>query len=241
MVLKQTDNYRASGFALVSTGTSIGMMIWPLIHANLIEYYTWRGAVLLQAGFQLQGLVLGMVIGQQSSRTTQIEENETLELIPSGKKCSKETEATQHNAQGVSQRELMWDSLKMYSKLTQNCTFCIYMASIMFIDTAHYGIIIYFTYLADYLGATLDRSVLVMSIFGISATVLRMPSGYAGDMFTTFKSGMMAAAFLIAGFTGIVFYAFPSYTFLCFYAGLFGTLSGESVSLYIPELINLNF
>ena len=47
----------ATGFAVCGTG--LGTLLFPVFTPELIEYYRWRGALVIIAGIALQGVVLG--------------------------------------------------------------------------------------------------------------------------------------------------------------------------------------
>ncbi|XP_012658691.1 monocarboxylate transporter 6 [Otolemur garnettii] len=185
---------RALANALASTGTSLGITLWPLLSLYLLEELGWRGTFLVFAGVFLHccacGAILRPVATNMPLKTTEIP------LLPP------KTPALGCLAVcgRTIQRRLAFDILR------HNARYCVFTLGVMWMIL---GFPLPHVFLVPYAvrhGVDEQRAALLISIIGFSNIFLRPVAGLVASQpaFASHRKYLFSLAVLLNGLTNLV-------------------------------------
>ena len=196
----------ATGIAVAGTGAGVFIMA-PLIQ-YLIEEYTWRGALLLEAGFLLNLLPFALL----------------LRPLPKTKQEILQKKDEQKD-KWLNIRNRIIESMNFKVLLTDGCFLLFIVAAVI----AYCGHMVPFFYLPDramLLGIDPFKASFLISIIGISNTVSRIGVGYIADRPFVNRPMVFSATVSLAGLASLLSPLGSHYWAMCLYAAVFGTCAG---------------
>ncbi|XP_064637583.1 monocarboxylate transporter 13-like [Lineus longissimus] len=202
MVLVQFyfEKRRALAISIVRTGTGVGSLVLPPIVQLLIDEYSWRGAMILLAGFALQGCVIGALLRPNAKLNVS--------------KSNRQRRSFAENV--ISTFDFFKDSRLLIWLFVQ------------FSEGLH--AIMFFYLLPDRVigfGFTADQAAFLLFLTGISSTLLRLVTGVLTNRFHLSSIVQYGCAFLLMSTSHFVLMlSSPSYGVLVVMSLVFGVGSG---------------
>ncbi|XP_064650207.1 monocarboxylate transporter 13-like [Lineus longissimus] len=220
MVLVQFyfEKRRALAVAIVRTGSGVGSLVLPPIVQLLIDEYSWRGAMILLAGFALQGCVIGALLRPNAKST-----------------MSKISNI--RDRQSLSLRETIMSNLAHF----KDCRFLM-CSLVQFSEGVHS--VIYYYLLPDRVvgfGFTSDQAAFFLFLTGVSSTITRLATGVLTNHFKLNSIVLHGCAFLLMSTCHLSFSLLsnPSYGVLVTISVVFGLGFGVTTCNLILLMLQL--
>lgn len=191
------DKKRSISLSIVSFGMGFGMLAWSPITAYLIEIYLWRGALLIIAGIFLNGMVLGSLLIQ-----------------PPSKSSEKMIDAKE-------------GFIKLFDKrLLRNKEFILVLVALLFVFYGHNSIYAFLPRKAANLGASRVQASLTITFANITSSVNRIIIGFLTELKFFDKMVMFILTIFIAGISTVMTMFVDSFFGVSVYASVFGCTTG---------------
>ena len=245
MVVRHFTSSRSLALGIFFVGTSLGMAVFTPISAFLISRYLWRGAAIIKSGIHLHGMIIGMLLGNESIAKDQ--SGIMQPLIP--KKDCVNTAINETAAittlEENNTRPYTLHLISKFMTLTglihlRNVPYLLHCISCSFIDAAHMCILTYLTYMGMALvGLSEEHASLIFTIFSVTSALLRIPSGFLGDICTNQKTLLIGSSICLVSTIGMILYYFPTFVSMCVYAVIYGCLSCKCALLLAVRIYSL--
>lgn len=231
---------------MVTSGSGLGAVIFPILIQYLIEEYTWQGSFFILACLNLQACVFAALLrplsaekikdsDSQLDRTKNIEQEKMLlgdKCVEDENAAALEKNGNQSHVEETTSKKLNKKWKERYSNIFGNFNFVIYFISNLLWNM---GVSIIMVFGAEYFTlkgqSKVDASQLVM-LFGLGTFFGGILSGALGNVRQLNRIWIYNVGTLVTGICSLIFPAeiFHSYTgfaFLCFSWGIwFGVILG---------------
>ena len=210
------DVRRGLALGLLMSAASVGAFVWPPIATILIQYYSWRGALLVISGIQLNGIVFGLflrrykptytcTIGEEMTDATEIQ------TIPAVSDSNLED-------------EVRWKRFIPFGLL---------LVAVGLIQTGYFVFVTYLPMRMDELGFEKRKMSLLLSLIGAAGIVLRPVAGVISDFRCVSRVVVYGTCAMLGGALSIASPWFRTTAMLAFYAVGCGVVSCKFEYQYI--------
>ena len=229
MVVRHFTTSRSLALGIYFVGTSLGMAVFTPISAFLISRYLWRGAAIIKSGIHLHGLIIGMLLGNESITNDQsdgssLEEDDSAmrqPLLP-----NKDCETLEDKTRPFISRLISKFMTSTGLIHLRNVPYLLHCIACSFIDAAHMCILTYLTYMGMALvGLSEEHASLITTIFSVTSALLRIPSGLLGDIYPNHRTMLIGSSICLAATAGLVVYCHRTFANICLYAVIYGWCS----------------
>ena len=225
---------RALASGIVLTAFSVGSFIWPPFCRWLIDAYCWQGALVVLAAIQVQYIVFILFIPINISNTKKRKscgtdrETRSVTKTIGDSECQKEeleklkSPALSHDGADMTpedscreeKTDCAWSTGCACSTISWLPYSVCYACVVFFASVMHIGVISYLPTRVWELGYPKQHTSLLLSVFGITGTLLRPVLSFLGD-YRWMKRGLALGISMAAlGLTTILTRNFSEHTML---------------------------
>ncbi len=203
------DKKRAFATGIVSSGLSLGIFVWSPVTRFLIDKYNWQGALLLEGGIFLNGIILGALLRPQGS-------NDSM-MVQLAKIAEDESSGASSSSSSSSKCAIL-------SKIPckKFLGFYAFLIGYFFIQIGHMTVYGYMPVKGDSLGISKSNISILISIMGITGIFARPCIGFIGDLRWADRTTFVGLSAVIVGCCSIVSTQLTSFIPLIIYSALFG-------------------
>ena len=208
--------------AILTSGSCVGYTICPPILALLVEYYGWRGAMLLLGGLNLHGFIMAL-------------------LFPSSKRKPPKTPVKQ-SQDSSTPTEKATKSIFDDFVIVKDVKFVIYLACMGVGSVGQTTMYVFMVARAQSIGISKENSALLFTIYGIVSIFSRPLFGAIADRIAKQRMALMSVCIIVCGFISAAVNWMDSFWWMVAYVSLFGFLSGKFLALlrsYLKRVDNL--
>lgn len=198
----------------------MGVFCWPILCRSLIDYFGWRGALLIITGIMLHTIPCAGLLRpvQQSFK----------------KSSSQNTKQSETQRGCISSLSASFDI-----SLFKDKYFLIYVLSIFFIQIGHSVPYVFTPMRAKEYGISPTDGALLLTIIGIPNTIMRLVFGWLGDIKWVDRIWLHGGSCLLAGIGTVCSFYLRTFPLLCVYSIFAGTLGAAHMSLIMPVTVDL--
>ena len=228
---------RALAGAILTAGVSSGIFFWPPWTRWMIHLFAWRGALIMNAGVHLQGLIAAILL-RDPPKTETVTLNDTETSIgdrrPNNKRRSPRPTRVSNLAKCTAQNNVNTSERWIDRRLPAYVFICSTPRVVLFIlATAliHFGHVTPFTFTplrAVSLGSGKDGAAMLVSMMGVGCILSRLTHGWLGDRRTVNRTLLYAISALTSGLFSMLSVFIPNYAILAVYCVGFSLSSGKN-------------
>ena len=196
------DVRRGLAIGLLMSAASVGSFVWSPLASTLIQYYDWRGAMLIISGIQLNGVVFGLFLRKFRAKTVRTTIGKDIVDI---KAIQTLTIVSDTNSEDKSR----WKRFIPFGLL---------LVSVGLIQA---GFFVYITYLPmrmDELGFEKRKVSLLFSLIGAAGIILRPLVGVISDSRYVSRVALYGICAILGGALSVASLWFHTTATLAFYA-----------------------
>ena len=237
---------RALAAGVVLTAFSVGSFIWPPFCRWLIDAYCWQGALVVLAAIHVQYVVFILFLptkvinAEKGKKDSTDRDGARVTKTIGDSECQKE-ELENLNSSALSQQGVDMTPEDSCREQKAECgrTVCAcsaiswvpysvcYSCVVFFASVMHIGVMSYIPARVWQLGHPKERTSVLLSVFGITGTLLRPILSFLGD-YRWMKRGLALGISMAAvGLTTILTRAFSQYTMLIVFVLLYAIGTGR--------------
>ena len=227
---------------VLATFISVGGFFWAPMIELIIEYFTWRGALVIMAGIHLHCFIFSLLLEvpkvndttqtikedscTQSKELTELGQCEKLlneRQPPLGNIMKKARPHEQDEPSGkVSQARS--DEKKQSGVLDWRITGPLFLLATCLQISCHMNFYTYMPALNEQLGFSTQQGALLLSVVNICSAVVRLPAGLLGNLKLVSCSclyGLAAVAAALLSMTSLLSSSYTALLILCAFYGVF--------------------
>lgn len=233
-VLVTIPNYfsrrKAFAYSMHSTGLALGFIVWPVVLRLLLNVFGRRGAMLVYAGVQFNGLVAAALLRPGVSREEAGDEGDNggteMQTLKGSEPGSEEVE---ENAGSYSEKRNggCRKILRALSFMNER-KLLLYILSYTLVMIGYFIPYVFTPARAQELKINKERAAILVSTLAFSGLVFRPLVGLVGDRVPDYRMLLYGLAGLSSGFLTAVSYSLKNFPALIVYSCLLGATMGKS-------------
>ena len=208
-----------------AAGFSAGVFAVPQLIRLMIDTYTWRGGLLLFAGFQLHSLILAVIMKPSYIRVTKQSKNQKQNNDESTDRKSKKCHCSFRQFIDYT---ILKDKKAVIMFVAIGCSICGHFIPYLLLPAR----------MISY-GIEKTKAAFLVSLMGICSGLTRPVAGLIADKMGHHRTLLVACSSLVVGFLGVLSYFFTQYVSLAVIFGLCGFLSGKYCRLCKIDILDV--